>query len=316
MATYDRGVSRPHVSVVVPSRGGVSRLPALLDALRSQEGPSWEAVVVVDGDVDGSATVLSRAAEQLPVRPIVFDENRGRSAALNAGFEAARGDVLVRCDDDLVPGPRYLARHAAAHEHAPRGVVGLYRNVYPETTYARVYGRDWDRRFRAEAYAAPADRAWQFWAGNVSVNRRTWDLVGPYDTQFRAYGWEDVDWGYRLHQAGIPVVLDQGLETEHRIAATTTAVRAQRAYYSGAAKRLFETKHGLGGDGRANDSRWDRLVSAVADRSDERRSQRLGDVVDRAARLLPPTVARKAVALAVESSSRAGYAAGAAGRAI
>ena len=69
--------------------------------------------MVVDGDIDGSEQVVARLAGDLPVRTLVLPENQGRSAALNAGFGAATGDVLLRSDDDLELADEHLARHAA-----------------------------------------------------------------------------------------------------------------------------------------------------------------------------------------------------------
>lgn len=300
-------MNEAQISVVVPSRGGAHRLPVLFEALSRQdfEG-AWEAIVVLDGDIDDSRAVIERHAGSLPVRAIAFDANEGRSAALNAGFEDANGRVLVRCDDDLVPAPDYLTRHAESHAGRDVGTVGLYRNVYPETTYARAYGRDWDVRFRGEAYATPVDEQWRYWAGNVSVSQETWARVGPYDTGFRAYGWEDVDWGYRLHRLGVPVVLERSLETEHRIAATTTVTRTQRAFYSGAAKRRFEKKHQLSA-GTPADGVWNVAVRSTARRLDEGRVSRLAQAVDSLAPRLPAPLARKAIALSVEASALAGY---------
>jgi glycosyltransferase involved in cell wall biosynthesis len=297
-------------SLVVPSRGGAGRLPALLDCLAMQSHPDWEAVVVLDGDVDDSEAVLRGAARRLPVTPVVLPENRGRSAALNAGFAVATGGVLVRCDDDLRPAPDYLARHVAHHvgraADDPVGVVGLYLNRFPETAYARWYGRDWDQRYRRDAYRAGPDEAWRYWAGNVSVTRETFDRVGGYDPGFREYGWEDVDWGHRLHLAGVQVLLDPGLETVHAIAATTTADRALRAYYSGSARCRFEQKHGLA-PGGTGPGAWSRAVDLLAGRLDEQRSRRLGSVLDRRLGLLPPPTRRRAIALLVEAAARAGH---------
>jgi glycosyltransferase involved in cell wall biosynthesis len=301
----------PVASVVVPSRGGATRLPTLLDALARQEVDlPWEVIVVLDGDIDGSRAVLEANAHRLLLEVVDFAENRGRSAALNEGFARARGDVLIRCDDDLVPQPDYVARHVERHQGIAVGVVGLYRNVFPETAYSRVYGRAWDERFTDEAYASAPNQTWRYWAGNCSVTRQTWDRVGPYDPAFRAYGYEDVDWGYRLARLGVPIVLDPQLETEHRIAATTTAVRAQRAFYSGAAKRRFEAKHPVDVSDARSITMWDRSVSSLARRLTEKRIERLGAAVDALAGPLPDRVAGKAVAMLVEASARSGHAAG------
>ncbi|MDJ1371265.1 glycosyltransferase family 2 protein [Gulosibacter molinativorax] len=299
----------PKASIVVPSRGGAERLPHLFEALRSQTESSWEAIVVIDGDIDNSALVVEEAAADLPVRSIVFPENRGRSAALNAGFASARGDILIRCDDDLRPSPDYVAAHVERHIGGEFGVVGLYRNTYPPTPYARAYGFDRDERFRKDAYAASEEQWWRFWAGNVSVTRTGWQRVGEYDRSFRAYGWEDVDWGYRAKQAGLDVVLAPELETPHHIAATTTAIRVIRAFHSGAARRKFEAKHGVGALPPADGGTgiWGALVRNTARLRNLTGLTRSARTIDRFADKLPQYIAEKAISLLVESASLSGY---------
>ena len=296
------------ISVVVPSRGGAQRLPLLLDLLAAQTLSDWEAVVVVDGDIDDSASVLERYAAFAPVRSIVFPENRGRPAALNAGFEAATGEVVLRCDDDLAPGPAFLAGHVGAHTDGPRGVIGMCRNLFPETAYAASYGRRAYIRQRDAAYAAAPEDTWHYWGGNVSVDRDTWHRVGPYDEAFRSYGWEDVDWGYRLSRLGVPIVVVPALETDHHVAATTTSGRALRAYYSGSARHRFETKHGALAQARGRSfDPWNLAVSATARLMTEHLIETAGGAVDRAAPRLPTRIAEKAIALLVEAGAQAGY---------
>ena len=297
-------------SVIIPSRGGAQRLPALLSALAAQDDPAWEAIVVIDGDVDDSASVVARYQRQLPVRSIVFAENRGRVAALNAGFEAAHGDVLIRCDDDLVPDPGYIRTHKAEHARQSCGAIGLYLNRLPDTPYALAYGRDADERFRRDAYAAAPDRSWRYWAGNCSITRQLWERVGPYDPAYRAYGWEDVDWGYRLSTLGYPVHLVPALETPHYVAAVTTRSRVLRAFHSGAARRLFESKHGtniLAGAVPPHEGAWNRLVHLVAVLGSRRALDLTSRCVDRSAVVLPRPVVGKLIALLVEGSAVAGY---------
>lgn len=298
----------PEASIIVPTYRGAGRLPLLLDALAAQqEGtPPFEVVLVIDGVDDGSVA-LAGAEQRIKVCSLLFPENRGRVAALNAGFETARGRVLIRCDDDLVPSPDYVIQHVTAHAEEPGGAIGLYVNQYLDTPYAAAYGRAADEQFRRNAYAAPADRTWRYWAGNCSVTREVWERVGPYDPEYRLYGWEDVDYGYRLHEAGLPVRLVPALETPHRVAAVTTAVRARRAGHSGAARRLFERKHPQAGLPGAVPpwSPWNGLVRASSRVPVS--PQRAGGAVDRVLPRLPAPVGRKLAALAVESAALAGY---------
>lgn len=292
-------------SVIIPSRGGADRLPRLLTALAAQTHDDWEAIVVIDGDVDGSEAVVARYAH-LPVRSIVFPENRGRVAALNAGHEAATGDVLIRCDDDLEPNPDYVANHVAGHQDGPVGIIGIYLNQLPDNAYARAYGRTSDENHRRDAYAASEDTAWRYWAGNVSVTRETWERVGQYDPRYRAYGWEDIDYGYRIHKAGIPVRIEPALATKHHVAATTAAMRVKRAFHAGAARRLFEQIHQMeSASSGSSGSVWERSV---------RLGGRLGlgelvaaaKFVDGLIMVMPSRIGEKSVALLVQAASLSG----------
>lgn len=301
-------VTEPVVSIIVPSFRGVDRLPQLLDSLAAQNDgtPDFEVIVVVDGLDDGSVALL-RNESRLDLRSIVFPENRGRVAALNAGFEAARGDVLIRCDDDLLPGHDYVAEHVNVHRDGPGGAIGLYLNEYSTTPYATVYGRNADERFRGDAYSSAPEMTWRYWAGNCSITREVWEAVGPYDPEYRLYGWEDVDYGYRIHAAGFATRLAPELETPHRVAAVTTAIRARRASHSGAARRLFERKHPQAGLPSAipDWSLWNSLVRGLS--RVPLNPARLGGVVDALLRFLPHGMGRKLVALSVESAALGGY---------
>lgn len=296
------------VSVIVPSYRGIDRLRRLLPALAAQSDQDFEALIVIDGEFDDSAAYV-RGFGHPGISCIVFPENRGRVAALNAGFAAARGEVLVRCDDDLEPERDFIARHRRAHAEAsqPIGVIGLCVNVYADTPYAEVYGRPRDERFRRQAYADP-ERAWVRWAAHASISRQSWEEVGAYDPDYVRYGWEDVDYGYRLMRAGVPIVLDPGLEIAHHAAAVTTESSALRALHAGAARTIFEGKHGevLGGPLRVT-SAWTALVVAASLVLNERTIRLLCPLIDRALPRLPRRIGEKLVALMVEGASCAGH---------
>lgn len=304
-------------SIVVPSRGGAGRLPTLFAALEQQRGlmgdagaaPDFDVIVVLDGDIDDSASVVDAYTSRLPVSAIVFDENRGRARALSAGFDAATGEVLIRCDDDLVPNPEFVARHIDFHQkNVGFGVIGMCPDVFPDSTYATVYGRQADEKIRAGAFALAPSDTWRLWSANVSVTRETYDKVGPYDDAFRRYGWEDIDWGYRLHRLGHPIVILAGVEADHLKPALTAQERIERAYESGRSKAKFAAKHGVAAPSaqRRPRSLWDLLVIATAAGLNDRRVRAAGKLIDQAIEVVPRPVATKLVALGVESGARAG----------
>lgn len=299
-------------AVVVPSRGGAQRLPRLIRAFAAQQdAPPFEVHVVLDGDVDDSDHVLRELASACPNVDLtwtVFPENRGRAAALNAGTAATTGRIVIRCDDDLEPGPHYVRDHVQAHAEEVGGVIGLPRNVLPSTAYQRVYGDDADRRHAEEAYALPAHQVWRHWAGNVSLPRTLLEELGGYDESYRRYGWEDVDLGYRIHAAGYPVRFVRELETPHHAAAVTTYSKARRALHSGASRQQFIASHGaaaLGGD-RAPGGLWGLTVRGVGAVTTETTLKPMAGAVDALADRLPTPVAQKLIALVVQGAAETG----------
>jgi glycosyltransferase involved in cell wall biosynthesis len=97
------------VSVVVPLFNEAESLPELVGQLHSALGAmgvQYEVVLVDDGSTDGSWEVVRRLAEADPrVKGIRFGRNYGKSPALNEGFRAAQGDVVVTMDADLQDDP-------------------------------------------------------------------------------------------------------------------------------------------------------------------------------------------------------------------
>jgi glycosyltransferase involved in cell wall biosynthesis len=98
-----------NVSVVIPVYNEEASLPDLVDrvgaALR-EAGRTFELICVDDGSRDRSASVLEQlAAERAWLKPLYLIRNYGQSAALQAGFDAAQGEIIVTLDGDLQNDP-------------------------------------------------------------------------------------------------------------------------------------------------------------------------------------------------------------------
>lgn len=97
------------ISVVVPLYNEAESLPELTEWIRRvmvANNFSYEIILVDDGSKDASWSVvldLKRQHEQ--VSGIKFRRNYGKSAALNVGFAAAQGDVVITMDADLQDSP-------------------------------------------------------------------------------------------------------------------------------------------------------------------------------------------------------------------
>src|SRR3954471_13217623 len=116
------------LSAVIPVLNEVDSLAALhreLSDVARDNGYDLEVIFVDDGSTDGSwQKIQELAAADDRVRGIRFRRNFGKAAALAAGFETARGDVVVTLDADLQDDPREIPRFLAEIEKGTDVVSG------------------------------------------------------------------------------------------------------------------------------------------------------------------------------------------------
>ncbi|WP_426328350.1 glycosyltransferase family 2 protein [Pedobacter sp. R-06] len=97
------------ISVVVPLFNEDESLPELtawIDKVMIDNNFSYEIILVDDGSTDRSWEVIEELRLQnLAIKGIKFRRNYGKSAALNVGFEATQGDVVITMDADLQDSP-------------------------------------------------------------------------------------------------------------------------------------------------------------------------------------------------------------------
>ena len=102
------------ISIVIPVHNEERSVALLLDEIASALQPleqPWEAVFVDDGSEDGTFGALTRLhAATDNVRVVRLRRNFGKAAALQAGFDAAAGDVVVPIDGDLQDDPAEIPR--------------------------------------------------------------------------------------------------------------------------------------------------------------------------------------------------------------
>lgn len=97
------------ISVVVPLYNEAESLPELaawIERVMTDHDFSYEVIFVDDGSTDDSWKVINKlSSKNLAIHGISFRRNYGKSPALNTGFKAAQGDVVITMDADLQDSP-------------------------------------------------------------------------------------------------------------------------------------------------------------------------------------------------------------------
>jgi glycosyltransferase involved in cell wall biosynthesis len=104
----------PELSIVIPlynEEANVEALRAELTESLAHLGRSYEIVLVDDGSTDGTAAALAAWQESDPrARVLRLRRNFGQTAAFSAGFDHARGEIVVTSDGDLQNDPADIPR--------------------------------------------------------------------------------------------------------------------------------------------------------------------------------------------------------------
>jgi GT2 family glycosyltransferase len=178
-------------AVVIATKDRAEYLHRTLASLEAQAGaPPFEVVVVDNGSTDATAAVVEQWRDRAPFAlSYVSEPQPNRAKARNRGVEAATGEYLLFCDDDVQAPSGWIAAHEAAHRGTGEYVVnGPILNVPSYESRPRPRVANYSRAFLCTC--------------NVSLSKRAFIGVGGFDEKFDLYGWEDTELGLRLRRSG------------------------------------------------------------------------------------------------------------------
>jgi cellulose synthase/poly-beta-1,6-N-acetylglucosamine synthase-like glycosyltransferase len=183
----------PSLSVVIPCKDDGRLLERSLQALESQTLAPLE-VIVVDNDSSDS----TRAVAAAHGARVLEEMMPGIAAAACTGYDAARGEVIVRCDADTIPPPDWLERIAARFSVEPDLAVLTGPGVF--------YGAGRFRSWLAgvgymQAYFVLMGAAMGHWppfGSNCAFRRRDWERVRDRVRRSDQGVHDDADLGFVL----------------------------------------------------------------------------------------------------------------------
>jgi glycosyltransferase involved in cell wall biosynthesis len=207
-------------SVLVPTYRRPEELRRCLDGLTRQQLPPDEVLVVLRPEDQPSHDVADEFRDVLPMR-IIEVQRAGQVAALNAGREAARGDIVAITDDDCVPQPQWLAAIERCFRDPEVGAVGGRDVVHHSdvvddgqtpvvgrvTSYGRTIGR---HHFESHAQDVA------FLKGANMAYRRV--ALRPFDAALRGSGAQvcnDMAASLAVHRDGWRLRWDPEVRVDH-----------------------------------------------------------------------------------------------------
>ena len=222
------------ISIVIPTRNRAYELERCLTAL--QDEPADEVLVVDDGSLDDTPSVLRR----LDWVRLVTREHGGRSAAKNSGVEAARGDIVLFLDDDVMAVPGLVERHVRHHERFPDPGEALLGRVTWSPRVNVTRHMRWLETggplFAYDQIDDPADVSWRhLYTANLSLKKA---FLEPFDEELPIY--EDAELGYRLSRRGLRLRYDADALGHHLREETPERTEKRMEEVGAAAAKVHE----------------------------------------------------------------------------
>ncbi len=223
----------PRVTVVVPNWNGERFLGLCLNSLREQTFKDFETVLVDNGSTDGSVAFVGRNFPEVRVVPL--GENKGFSAAVNAGIKASEAEYVALLNNDTEVDPGWLGALVRAAESHPE--AGLFAsklvNFYDRSLLDgagdalrrgglpyRIGHKELDRgQFDEPAFVFSACAA-------AALYRRTlFEEIGLFDEDFFS-NCEDADLSFRAQLFGYRCLYVPGSVVYHMVSASTGGKRS------------------------------------------------------------------------------------------
>jgi len=205
---------RTTVSIVIPTYNGMATLPAVLRAIRAQDGPPVEIMAVDSGSTDGTLDALMAYGARIHEIP---NRDFTHGGARNLGANLATGDTLIFMSQDARPARRDWLIRFLESLSVPN-IGGAYCRQVPRegATPLEAYFQGYMYPPQSKVYAPLADPnaplARSFFSNACSlIPRRVWeahpfrtDLIMSEDQAFsRAALWA----GYAIHYNAAAIVI-------------------------------------------------------------------------------------------------------------
>jgi hypothetical protein len=232
-------MAMPEMSVIVLNWNGKHFLETCLTALRRQTFWDFETILVDNGSTDGSVEYVR--ANFPEVKLVELSENRGFTGGNIAGYEHARGELIVLLNNDTEADPHWLEEmHKASREYPNAGSFASKMLQFEDRERIDICGFNlsWAGTGMELGRGELDGPAWNeprkvfgACAGAAAYRRSMIDEIGFFDADlFMTF--DDLDLSFRAKLRGYECMFIPGAIVYHYASPTITKYPATKAYYS------------------------------------------------------------------------------------
>lgn len=237
------------LTIVIPTFNREELLSRVLHSYLAQSAVQSirELIVVDDGSTDNTAAMVEEVGGRTPFEiRYIRQDKKGPAAARNLGIRAARGNLILFTDSDVVPDRDLVRQHLDWHAKNPEVATAILGYVtWPDTPpptpfmkwygeYGALFGYRFLRHGRRASFG-------YFYTCNVSLKTEFLKNNGQFDEEFKLAAYEDTELGYRLQSAGMSLLYNSSAVGYH-YQFFSFASACQRTRAGEVARRLFAQK--------------------------------------------------------------------------
>lgn len=195
------------VSVIIPVFNGEKTIKRCLESVFQSENSNFEVIVVDDSSTDHSVSI----ACQFPCRVMRMEKNAGAAAARNKGAEVSTGELLFFLDADIIIEKNTL-KQVIETFHCRPDISALFCSYQKQTFPTNFFSTYKNLVHHYTHQTARADAA-TFCGGFGAIKKEVFLQFHGFDESRRSL--EDIELGYRLHQAGHKIYLNKQIQVTH-----------------------------------------------------------------------------------------------------
>ncbi len=238
------------LTIVIPTHNRAEILSRCLEHLAEQTFQDFQVIVIDDGSTDNTKEVAHSWSFRFKNFKYIHQENLGQGNARNNGLNHALGNIILFIGDDILLIRTALQEHMFTHKKHPEIRVAVLGLVlwHPDITITDFMqwltnGREGGTQFAYDLLKGKETADFNFfYTSNISIKRKLLEKH-KFDPDFKSYGWEDIELGYRLtKEENLKIHYNKSAVGYHYHEINEESL-AERMKSIGRSSRIFHKKH-------------------------------------------------------------------------